>query len=142
MDITESKSFVVSCTDDRTKSVKHNGFYCSIVVHSKSAICMQLRHSYSNCTYQSLHDSLSKAVVLTFVYTLQDICIFCLIPYQTKIALFLCTPAPYFCCSFSAVFYKNIQIHNGPPHESNYGYSYAKRMVDVLNRGYAQEYGR
>lgn len=33
-------------------------------------------------------------------------------------------------------------IHNGPPHESNFGYSYAKRMIDVLNRGYAQEYGR
>ncbi|KAI1721124.1 NAD dependent epimerase/dehydratase family domain-containing protein [Ditylenchus destructor] len=33
-------------------------------------------------------------------------------------------------------------IHNGPPHESNFGYSYAKRMIDVLNRGYAQEYNR
>lgn len=33
-------------------------------------------------------------------------------------------------------------IHNGPPHDSNFGYSYAKRMIDVLNRGYAQEYGR
>lgn len=25
-------------------------------------------------------------------------------------------------------------IHNGPPHDSNFGYSYAKRMIDVLNR--------
>lgn len=25
-------------------------------------------------------------------------------------------------------------VHNGPPHDSNYGYSYAKRMIDVLNR--------
>lgn len=33
-------------------------------------------------------------------------------------------------------------IHNGPPHNSNFGYSYAKRMIDVLNRGYAQEFGR
>ncbi|TKR68095.1 hypothetical protein L596_024131 [Steinernema carpocapsae] len=33
-------------------------------------------------------------------------------------------------------------VHNGPPHDSNFGYSYAKRMIDVLNRGYAQEYGR
>ncbi|KAG5444266.1 GDP-L-fucose synthase [Clonorchis sinensis] len=32
-------------------------------------------------------------------------------------------------------------IHNGPPHDSNYGYSYAKRMLDVLNRGYTQHYG-
>ncbi|WAR08742.1 FCL-like protein [Mya arenaria] len=24
-------------------------------------------------------------------------------------------------------------IHNGPPHNSNFGYSYAKRMIDVLN---------
>ena len=33
-------------------------------------------------------------------------------------------------------------IHNGPPHDSNFGYSYAKRMIDVLNRGYEQEHGR
>ncbi|CEF65651.1 GDP-L-fucose synthase [Strongyloides ratti] len=32
-------------------------------------------------------------------------------------------------------------IHNGPPHDSNFGYSYAKRMIDILNRGYAQEHG-
>ena len=23
-------------------------------------------------------------------------------------------------------------VHNGPPHTSNYGYSYAKRMIDVM----------
>nr|ACO12597.1 GDP-L-fucose synthetase [Lepeophtheirus salmonis]ADD24232.1 GDP-L-fucose synthetase [Lepeophtheirus salmonis] len=33
-------------------------------------------------------------------------------------------------------------IHNGPPHDSNFGYSYAKRMIDVLNRGYFQQHGR
>merc|ERR1712004_713590 len=27
-------------------------------------------------------------------------------------------------------------VHNGPPHTSNYGYSYAKRMIDVMNKGY------
>lgn len=32
-------------------------------------------------------------------------------------------------------------IHNGPPHHSNAGYAYAKRMIDVLNRCYADEYG-
>ncbi|XP_045496835.1 GDP-L-fucose synthase [Colias croceus] len=32
-------------------------------------------------------------------------------------------------------------VHNGPPHSSNYGYSYAKRMIDVLNRGYAEQHG-
>ncbi|KAJ3214236.1 GDP-L-fucose synthase [Dinochytrium kinnereticum] len=25
-------------------------------------------------------------------------------------------------------------IHNGPPHESNFGYAYSKRMIDVMNR--------
>ncbi|KPJ14247.1 GDP-L-fucose synthase [Papilio machaon] len=25
-------------------------------------------------------------------------------------------------------------VHNGPPHPSNFGYSYAKRMIDILNR--------
>jgi len=33
-------------------------------------------------------------------------------------------------------------VHNGPPHTSNYGYSYAKRMIDVMNKGYNQQYGR
>ncbi len=33
------------------------------------------------------------------------------------------------------------KVHNGPPHDSNFGYSYAKRMIDVMNRAYAQQYG-
>jgi len=32
-------------------------------------------------------------------------------------------------------------IHNGPPHDSNAGYAYAKRMIDVLNKCYKDEYG-
>lgn len=32
-------------------------------------------------------------------------------------------------------------VHNGPPHKSNEGYAYAKRMIDVLNRCYSEEYG-
>mmetsp|Transcript_2694 Transcript_2694/g.3677 ORF Transcript_2694/g.3677 Transcript_2694/m.3677 type:complete len:319 (-) Transcript_2694:199-1155(-) len=31
-------------------------------------------------------------------------------------------------------------IHAGPPHSSNEGYAYAKRMIDVMNRCYADEY--
>lgn len=34
------------------------------------------------------------------------------------------------------------QIHNGLPHDSNFGYSYAKRLIDVLNRGYFEQYNR
>ncbi|KAH9974099.1 hypothetical protein BGW80DRAFT_202603 [Lactifluus volemus] len=33
------------------------------------------------------------------------------------------------------------KVHLGPPHESNYGYAYAKRMVDVANRAYHEEFG-
>ncbi|KAM9832240.1 GDP-L-fucose synthase-like [Neosynchiropus ocellatus] len=33
-------------------------------------------------------------------------------------------------------------IHNGPPHQSNFGYSYAKRMIDVHNRAQFQQHGR
>uniref|UniRef100_A0A8C4N5G5 GDP-L-fucose synthase n=1 Tax=Eptatretus burgeri TaxID=7764 RepID=A0A8C4N5G5_EPTBU len=33
-------------------------------------------------------------------------------------------------------------IHNGPPHESNFGYSYAKRLLDVQNRAYFRQHGR
>lgn len=32
-------------------------------------------------------------------------------------------------------------VHNGPPHPSNEGYAYAKRMIDVMNRCYNQQYG-
>ena len=33
------------------------------------------------------------------------------------------------------------QLHKGPPHHSNFGYAYAKRMVDVMSRAYRQQYG-
>uniref|UniRef100_W8CDB7 GDP-L-fucose synthase n=1 Tax=Ceratitis capitata TaxID=7213 RepID=W8CDB7_CERCA len=32
-------------------------------------------------------------------------------------------------------------VHNGPPHPSNYGYSYAKRLIDIQNRGYYEKSG-
>lgn len=32
-------------------------------------------------------------------------------------------------------------IHNGPPHDSNAGYAYSKRMIDVMNKCYKEEYG-
>ncbi|XP_033151483.1 probable GDP-L-fucose synthase [Drosophila mauritiana] len=33
-------------------------------------------------------------------------------------------------------------VHNGPPHPSNYGYSYAKRLIDVQNHAYHDKDGR
>jgi len=33
------------------------------------------------------------------------------------------------------------KIHSGPPHESNFGYAYAKRMVDVQNHAYKEQFG-
>ncbi|KZP22229.1 NAD(P)-binding protein [Athelia psychrophila] len=33
------------------------------------------------------------------------------------------------------------KIHSGPPHESNFGYAHAKRMVDVHNHAYKEQYG-
>jgi GDP-L-fucose synthase len=33
------------------------------------------------------------------------------------------------------------QLHNGAPHTSNYGYAYAKRMMEVQSRAYRQQYG-
>ncbi|CAI6343648.1 unnamed protein product [Macrosiphum euphorbiae] len=32
-------------------------------------------------------------------------------------------------------------IHNGPPHSSNFGYSYAKRLLDIANKAYHQKHG-
>lgn len=33
------------------------------------------------------------------------------------------------------------QLHLGPPHYSNFGYAYAKRMLDVQSRAYRQQHG-
>jgi len=33
------------------------------------------------------------------------------------------------------------KVHNGPPHESNFGYAHAKRMVDVQNHAYKEQFG-
>jgi GDP-L-fucose synthase len=33
-------------------------------------------------------------------------------------------------------------INDGPPHYSNFGYAYAKRMIGVQLQAYAQQYGR
>lgn len=33
------------------------------------------------------------------------------------------------------------QLHSGPPHSSNFGYAYAKRMLDVQSRAYRQQHG-
>uniref|UniRef100_T1JCL4 GDP-L-fucose synthase n=1 Tax=Strigamia maritima TaxID=126957 RepID=T1JCL4_STRMM len=32
-------------------------------------------------------------------------------------------------------------VHNGPPHHSNFGYSYAKRLIDIQNRAYNVQHG-
>lgn len=31
-------------------------------------------------------------------------------------------------------------LHDGPPHPSNEGYAYAKRLIDTMNRAYAEQY--
>jgi GDP-L-fucose synthase len=33
------------------------------------------------------------------------------------------------------------KVHNGPPHSSNFGYAYSKRMLEVHSRAIAQQYG-
>jgi GDP-L-fucose synthase len=52
------------------------------------------------------------------------------------------------CFTSTCVFPKNVEypltedkIHLGPPHETNYGYGYAKRMADVQIQAYNQQYG-
>ena len=34
-----------------------------------------------------------------------------------------------------------VKIFNGPPHESNFGYANAKRMIDVLNKSLYKQHG-
>jgi len=31
-------------------------------------------------------------------------------------------------------------VHNGPPHDSNFGYAYSKRMIDVQNKAYRNQH--
>ncbi len=33
------------------------------------------------------------------------------------------------------------KLHDGAPHSSNFGYAYAKRMVEILSRAYQKQYG-
>ncbi|XP_070543558.1 GDP-L-fucose synthase-like isoform X2 [Ptychodera flava] len=33
-----------------------------------------------------------------------------------------------------------LNLHDGPPHDSNFGFAYAKRMLDVMNRGYNSQH--
>lgn len=33
-------------------------------------------------------------------------------------------------------------IHLGEPHESNFGYAYAKRLIDVYNRAYSSQFNK
>lgn len=35
-----------------------------------------------------------------------------------------------------------VQLHKGPPHDSNFGYAYAKRMLEVQSRAYRKQKGR
>ena len=53
------------------------------------------------------------------------------------------------CCLSTCIFPDSIEypideskLHLGPPHHSNYGYSYAKRMLEVMCRAYQENYGR
>ncbi len=36
---------------------------------------------------------------------------------------------------------KETDLHNGPPHPSNFGYAYAKRMLEVQTNAYRKEWG-
>jgi len=36
---------------------------------------------------------------------------------------------------------KEEMLHNGPPHDSNYAYAYAKRMIEIHCRAYKEQYG-
>lgn len=36
--------------------------------------------------------------------------------------------------------FSDVKIHNGPPHDSNFGYSHAKRLIDITNRAYYEKH--
>lgn len=53
------------------------------------------------------------------------------------------------CCLSTCIFPDNIEypicedkLHSGEPHNSNYPYAYAKRMLEVLCRAYNEQYNR
>jgi GDP-L-fucose synthase len=53
------------------------------------------------------------------------------------------------CCLSTCIFPDKVEypiiessLHNGPPHESNYAYAYAKRLLDIHCRVYREQYCR
>ncbi|KAL3311134.1 GDP-L-fucose synthase [Cichlidogyrus casuarinus] len=63
-------------------------------------------------------------------------------------AAFECGVKRLVCCLTTCIFPDSIdypisedKLHLGPPHESNYGYSYAKRMLEVMCRSYNEKFG-
>lgn len=53
------------------------------------------------------------------------------------------------CCLSTCIFPNNVEypisesdLHNGPPHDSNYAYAYAKRLLDIHCRVYREQYHR
>jgi len=55
-----------------------------------------------------------------------------------KLVFFLLTCAFPDACRYPL---NEIDIHNGPPHPSNFGYAYAKRMLEVQSAAYRKEWG-
>lgn len=56
----------------------------------------------------------------------------------TKLISFLSTCAWPDQCAYPL---KAADFHSGPPHPSNFGYAYAKRLLEVQSRAYRQEWG-
>ena len=82
------------------------------------------------------------ATTLPEAPVLHSICVYTRCP-QALLCFYVYHPLRVMCSFPDKTTYPidETMIHNGPPHSSNDGYAYSKRMIDVLNRCYAEEFG-
>lgn len=68
--------------------------------------------------------------------------------FKTELNVFDCQVRKVVSCLSTCIFPDDAtypidehQLHNGPPHHTNYGYAYAKRMLEITSRAYRQQHG-
>ena len=125
------------------------GVYCYLL-SGRSFLWQFVWKEYQHTTRKTIPNSLANNYLLSHFHFLQvefyrentlindNIMENCRINNVTKLVSMLST------CIFpdkTSYPIDETMLHDGPPHPSNEGYAYAKRLIDTMNRAYAEEYG-
>eukprot|EP00092_Neocalanus_flemingeri_P049914 GFUD01057515.1.p1 GENE.GFUD01057515.1~~GFUD01057515.1.p1 ORF type:complete len:319 (+),score=98.66 GFUD01057515.1:85-1041(+) len=97
------------------------------VIHLAAIVGGLYAHIGANCEFfrknMQMNDNILEACHKTKVKKLVSCLSTCIFPNKTSYPI------------------DENMVHNGPPHPSNFGFSYAKRMMDVLSTAYNEEHG-